>query len=78
VHVAAFKAGPVLQLYVNGKEAATANVPERITTRSTLVGIGFNPKFSGGEYFKGRIDGAAFYASALSAERILRLYEHGE
>ncbi len=78
VHVAAVKAGPVLQLYVNGKEAATANVPERITTRSTLVGIGFNPKFSGGEYFKGRIDGAAFYASALSAERILRLYEHGE
>lgn len=77
-HVAAVKAGPVLRLYVNGQEAATVAVPERIATRSTLVGLGFNPKFSGGEHFTGRIDGAAFHASALSAEDILARVRQGE
>ncbi len=77
VHLVAVKAGSVLRLYVNGEEAATAEVPERVASRSTHVGIGFNPPYSGGEHFKGRIRDVAFYAAAFPAERIRTLYESG-
>lgn len=74
-HVAAVKAGTALRLYVNGEEAATVNVPGRITTRSAQVGLGFNPRFSGGEHFKGRIDGGVFHATAFSPEQVREVYK---
>jgi len=78
VYVAAVKSGSALRLYVNGGGAASAEVPGRIATRSNFVGIGFNPFYSGGEHFKGRIDDAAFYATALPAVRIREMYEEAD
>ena len=37
-----------------------------------------NPRYSGGEHFEGRLDDAAFYATALSSERIREIYEGDE
>jgi hypothetical protein len=72
VHVAAVKRGGVLTLYVDGKATGTAAVPERVHSESREVGIGFNPFFSGGEHFVGRIAGVRFYARAMSAEEVAR------
>jgi hypothetical protein len=74
VHVAAVKQGTTLTLYVNGKSAQSTGIGEYIHSQSTQIGIGFNPLFPGGEYFKGKIDDFAFYARALSPEEIAKVY----
>lgn len=77
VHVAAVKEGRTLALYVNGKAAHSTEVPEQVYSASTEIGIGFNPLYSGGEHFVGKIDDFAFYARALSADEIGKTYESG-
>jgi hypothetical protein len=52
-------------------ETHTADVPETLRTHAEQLGIGFNPFFSGGEHFHGRLDDIAFYARALTPEEIL-------
>jgi len=74
VHVAAVKQGTTLTLYVNGKPAQSTGIGEYIHSQSTQIGIGFNPLFPGGEYFKGKIDDFAFYARALTPEEIAKAY----
>lgn len=78
IHVAAVKQGPILTLYVDGKPAHSVEVPERVVSSSTELGIGFNPLFSGGEHFQGKITDFAFYAEALSPEGITSMYEAGK
>lgn len=75
VNVAAVKQGTSLTLYVNGKPGKPVAVPERVRSTSTDIGIGFNPHFSGGEHFVGKISNFAFYARALTAEEILAAAE---
>lgn len=75
-HVAAVKEGTRLTLYIDGKPAQTVNVPEYIRSQSTEVGIGFNPLFSGGEHFTGKLGDFAFYARALSPSEIEKAYQH--
>ena len=69
-HVAAVKQGKTLTLYVNGKSVATGQVPEKIHSRSVEIGLGFNPFFAGGEYFKGKIADFQFWGRALTPEEI--------
>jgi hypothetical protein len=57
-------------LYVNGERASTIDVPEAVHSAAEEIGIGFNPLFSGGEHFVGRIDDFALYARALTPEEI--------
>jgi len=78
VHVAAVKEGPKLTLFADGNAVHSAEVPERVYSFSTDVGIGYNPLYSGGEHFVGRIDNFAFYARALSAAEIAALAAGGE
>jgi len=73
VHVAAVKQGAILTLYVNGQPGPSVSVPEKIYSAATEIGIGFNPLFSGGEHFTGRIDNFALYAAALTPEQIAEL-----
>lgn len=69
-HVAAVKEGTNLSLFIDGKKRQSTTVPEIVRSQSTLVGVGFNPLFGGGEHFVGCIDDCAFYARALRAEEI--------
>jgi hypothetical protein len=73
VHVAAVKDADRLTLYVNGVPADTVGTHARIRSDSRAVGIGFNPLFSGGEHFSGKVDDFAFYAGALSVEEIAKM-----
>jgi hypothetical protein len=77
IHVAAVKQGPTLTLYLDGKPAHSTQVPERVVSSSSEIGIGFNPLFSGGEHFCGMIDDFAFHAEALSPEEIASIFETG-
>lgn len=77
VHVAAVKAGASLTLYVNGAVAQRAAVPERVGSRSTAIGVGFNPLLPGGEYFRGRISDFAFWAEARTAGEVAALASEG-
>ena len=78
VHVAAVKKGGKLTLYVNGTEAQSTGCAGHLPTKSTQVGIGFNPVYSGGEHFRGAIDNFAFYARALNGHEILESYSSAE
>lgn len=69
-HVAAVKSGGTLTLYLDGAAVHEVAVPERIRTMSQAVGIGFNPRFSGGEHFKGLIDDFQFLCRAVSANEV--------
>lgn len=71
VHLAAVKQGSALTLYVDGKRAGVATVPEAVHSQSREIGIGFNPHFSGGEHFVGKIARVRFYARALSEAEIV-------
>ena len=70
VHVAAVKQGGMLSLYVNGTVAQSAAAAVKVITESTDIGIGYNPLFSGGEHFRGKLDDFTFYGRALSVEEI--------
>jgi len=76
-HVAAVKQGGTLTLYVNGTEAASAQVPEVVCSGCEEIGIGFNPLYPGGEHFVGMMDDFAFYARALRADEVSEAYELG-
>ena len=77
-HIAAVKQGETLTLFVDGKPAKKVRVPGRLNTKSTQLGIGFNPLFDGGERFKGRLDDVVFYAEALSPAQIASIYTSGK
>ena len=70
VHVAAVKQGGLLSLYVNGAVVQSTSTHPQVHSESAAIGIGFNPRFSGGEHFVGKIDDFAFYARALTEEEI--------
>jgi len=74
-HVAAVKEGSTLTFYANGKAVGTVEVPETLRTHAEQLGIGFNPLFSGGEHFHGRLDDIGFYARALTPEEIFAVFE---
>lgn len=76
-HVAAVKQGATLRLYVNGELAHESGAPAQVSGQCRLLGIGYNPLYAGGEHFKGRIAGFAFYARALNAEEIAERYRDG-
>jgi uncharacterized protein len=77
VHVAAVKEGGTLSLYVNGALAQSAHAAAQVITESTDIGIGYNPLFSGGEHFRGKLDDFTFHGRALSAE-VLRSATRGK
>jgi hypothetical protein len=70
IHIAAVKTGTRLLLYLNGEVAGQASAHSDIRTESRFLGVGFNPLFPGGEFFRGQLDHFAFYARALSEEEI--------
>ena len=71
-HIAAVKDGKTLTLYVNGQKTQSTAAPELIRSQCVEVGVGFNPLYTGGEHFVGRIDDVALYARALSAEDVAK------
>jgi hypothetical protein len=75
VHVAAVKQGAKLTLYLNGKPAGAANVPEQIYSNTSLAALGTNPDPQFREGFNGRLSEAALYAHAFSPEEIRAIYE---
>ena len=75
IHVAAVKQAGTLTLYINGVRGKPVAVPENVRSMATGFGIGFNPHFSGGEHFVGRISSFAFYARALTADEVHRMFE---
>ncbi|HOJ32629.1 MAG TPA: glycoside hydrolase family 127 protein [Candidatus Hydrogenedentes bacterium] len=74
-HIAAVKRGTALRLYINGERVAEATVPENVFTNSKAIGVGFNPLFPGGEFFKGRIADFTFKNRDLSEDEIRTLAE---
>lgn len=77
VHVAAVKEGAELRLYVDGRQAGTAAVPEVIESATRSFAVGANPHFEGDEYFDGRVESFSFHAKALTDERIRELARPG-
>ncbi len=73
IHVAAVKNGAKLTLYVNSALAHSVDTQQCIRSNSSVIGIGFNPLFSGGEHFAGKMDDFAFYAQALPVEEIMAM-----
>ena len=73
VHVAAVKNRDTLTLYVNGTPVNSVGTHRYIRSDSSAIGIGFNPLFSGGEHFIGKMDDFTFYARALSAGEIVEM-----
>lgn len=65
-HVAAVKQGGQLTLYVNGVPGAPVAVPEKLSSRSLEAAFGANPRYPGGEHFRGCISNALFFARPLS------------
>ncbi len=72
-HVAAVKQGGQLTLYVNGAAAASVTVPVKLSSHSLEVAFGANPRYPGGEHFRGCISDALFFARALSTDEIKAL-----
>ncbi len=69
-HVAAVKSGTTLTLYLNGEPVSSVDVPQRLHTSAYLVGLGFNPRFPGGEFYRGKMADARFWMRALTAAEI--------
>ncbi|HEX72541.1 MAG TPA: LamG domain-containing protein, partial [Candidatus Hydrogenedentes bacterium] len=69
-HVAAVKQSGQLTLYVNGAAGAPAAVPEKLSSSSLEAAFGANPRYPGGEYFRGCISNAVFFARALSETEV--------
>jgi hypothetical protein len=69
-HLAAVKQGPKLTLYVDGNPRASATVPARVSSGSTLLALGGNPKFAGPEFLAARLSSMRFYARALSEREV--------
>jgi sialidase-1 len=65
-HLAAVKRGGRLQLYVDGKPVASAAVPACVSSRSTEVALGGNPRSPGDEHLAARFADLRLYARALS------------
>lgn len=72
-HVAAVVNRGKLTLYVNGSARAEAGLPARIQSQSIEAAFGANPRYTGGEYFKGCISDGLFYARALDTGDIKAL-----
>ena len=72
-HVAMVKDGARLVLYLDGEPVGHTTVPVIVHSSATDLGIGFNPHYSGGERFQGRIDDLHFWARAATADEIKEL-----
>jgi len=72
-HVAAFKVGTRLSLYVNGELRGSATAPLTICTAAQDIALGGNPHYSGNEFLAARVSGFMFYGRALSAAEIKQL-----
>jgi hypothetical protein len=70
VHAAAVKCGTKLTLYLDGGPVGSVDVPAIVRSMSTDAGIGFNPLYSGGEHFIGRISDLTLFERALTTEEI--------
>lgn len=69
-HVAAVKQGRQLTLYVNGAAGAPVAVPEKLSSSSLEAAFGANPRYPGGEYFRGCISNAVFFARTISPDEL--------
>jgi hypothetical protein len=77
-HVAAVKKGATLQLFIDGIKAQECPVPNEILGSSAIdFALGGNPHHSGDEFLHGKIDDFAFYAKALDAEEIMKIFKDG-
>jgi DUF1680 family protein len=76
IHVAAVKERDRLTLYVNGTPIDNVGTHQYIRSNSSAIGIGFNPLFSGGEHFVGKMDDFSFFARALLAEEIVEICQY--
>ena len=76
-HVTAVKAGSILRLYVNGKDMTQVVVPRIIHTQAKDIGIGFNPLYGHGEFYKGKIGAFSFKARALNDQEISQIIGSG-
>jgi hypothetical protein len=65
-----------LTLYVNGAPVNSVDTHQYISSDSSTIGIGFNPLFSGGEHFVGKMDDFAFFARALLGEEIVETCQY--
>jgi hypothetical protein len=70
MHVAAVKAGGRLHLFIDGKERASTEAPEWITTTAKDFALGGNPHYSGNEFLAVTISDLAFFPRALSGKEI--------
>ena len=78
VHLAAVKDAARLLLYVNGELSGQCAAPTLIFSAAHNIGVGTNPNYTGNERLIGKLSGFAFYARALTAEQIGRVYRTGK
>lgn len=70
-HLAAVKAGRRLTLYVDGEARGSCELPERIYSRSQIVSVAGNPRYTETpEFLAARFRSLRLYAAALSAEQV--------
>ena len=74
MHVAGVKEGGKLTLYVNGKAHSSARAPDTVVSGAEDFALGANPHYGGPEFLAARLADLRFYARALSAEQVQRLF----
>lgn len=77
-HLAITRSGNTVKCYINGtlKDTSTTTLSGTIPTTATTFRIGSDSR-TGSTVFKGRMSDFRLYATALSADEILRLYNVG-
>ncbi|MBN2293367.1 MAG: glycoside hydrolase family 127 protein [Pirellulales bacterium] len=73
IHLAVVKRYDRLMLFVNGRRAASTNVPAKLEEGAINLGIGCNPNFGDRECFKGCISNVLFSREAMSDAEIATL-----
>ncbi len=75
-HAAVVKSGPQLTLYLDGKPAATLQVPVEVRSAARDFALGGNPHYTGqSEHLACRVARLAAYARAMTAKEIAETYE---
>jgi hypothetical protein len=74
-HVAAVKSGPQFTLYLDGKQAASIQVPVEVVSSARDFALGGNPHYTGSsEHLACRLAHLAVFVRAFSPQEVAQLY----